>query len=246
MTGKKNIGIIGLGTIATAVAEKLAEDGHRLTVSVRSQANSERLAARYANVTVAENQKVAHDCDILFLGTTAHVASKTLKAISFQEGQQIISLMADLSFEATAGLVAPATLSARMIPFPSIGTGGSPILTFGDEDLIQGLFGLTNPVLVLENEAELRSYLCAQAVLSPAVNMVREAAQWLRQNGASDSEAAEEFLRSLVGSSLMASRCEDLLTDLNTQGGYNQRLRQHMQDAGMGKHLREGLDHLLK
>lgn len=237
------IGIIGLGTIATALVEGIAGDGHDITVSPRSKTNATRLAAQFGNVAVAENQEVVEASDVVFLGLTADAAPDTLEALNFHGGQQVVSLMAELRFEAVAELVAAATMAARMIPFPSIATGGSPILTYGDRALIDDLFGARNTVFALDSEAELGSYLCAQAVLSPAVSMVKDAADWLAR-GVSDPDQAETFLRTLVGSSLLGSPCAELLRALDTPGGYNQRLRRHMLEAGLRENLHGGLDRL--
>ncbi|PWW01489.1 pyrroline-5-carboxylate reductase [Hoeflea marina] len=239
------IGFIGLGTIATAVVEGIADDGHEISVSARSRINSARLAERFGHVTVAENQQVVDGSDVVILGTTGDAAQAALAPLRFRKGQRIISLMADVSFAATAALVAPAEMAARMIPFPAIAAGNSPILVSGDRSLVDELFGARNSVFALGSEEELGSFLCAQAVLAPAVSMVKDAADWLKRRGLSDPDTAELFLRSLVGSSLLGSPCAELLEALDTPGGYNQRLRQHMRDAGLGRELREGLDRLL-
>ena len=49
----------------------------------------------------------------------------------------------------------------------------------------------------------------------------------------------------LVSTSLQASGCADLIGALNTPGGYNQRLRLHMEEAGLRSSLAEGLSKLL-
>jgi pyrroline-5-carboxylate reductase len=54
----------------------------------------------------------------------------------------------------------------------------------------------------------------------------------------------EAFLRTLVASSLADQATGPLIDALNTPGGYNQRLRQHMEAAGMGRDLAEGLNKL--
>lgn len=245
MQDRQKIGVLGLGAIATALVEGIASDGHHITVSTRSRENSARLAERFANVHVAENQDVADASDILFLGLPEDVARETLGTLRFRKGQQVIALMADLRFETTAALVAPATMAARMIPFPAIATGGSPILTYGKPALVDGLFGARNTIFHLEDENELALYLCAQAVLSPALCLVQEAAGWAGDRGTAPRDKVETFLRTLVGSSLLGSPCAELLHALDTPGGYNRRLRQKMIDGGLARDLREGLDGLL-
>ena len=237
------VGVVGLGTIASAVVEGFAAGGHTITVSRRNRENAARLVAQFTNVSVADNQAVVDASDVVFLGMTGDAAETVLRPLSFRGDQHVVSLMADLDFAGVAGLVAPACKITRMIPFPAIAQGGSPILTFGDHQAVDTLFGTRNTVFPLNSEAELTSYLCAQAVLSPAVSMVKNASDWLAAC-TGDPDKAELFLRVLVGASLLGGSCAPLLQALNTPGGYNQRLRQHMEDAGLAKSLQDGLDML--
>ncbi len=237
------IGIIGTGTIASAVVQGIAADGHDIAVSRRSTSQSGRLAGMYANVTIHDNQAVVDRSDIILLGLMAGAAAEVLKPLVFRPDQRAVSLMADCTLDRVAAMAAPAQAAAIMIPFPGIAQGGSPVLGYGDTDLLQALFGACNTIFVLKSEADLAAYNSAQAVLSPAIRMVADAADWLGRR-AHDPAQAEAFLRALVGSSLMGSDCASLLAALDTPGGYNQRLRTHMTDSGMSAALAEGLDKL--
>ena len=237
------IGIIGTGTIASAVVRGIAQDGHQITVSERSAANAQALAARFDSVTIASNQGVIDQSDIVILGLVAEAAAEILPALTFRPDQQVISLMAGASLERAAALVAPAQARAIMLPFPGIAQGGSPILMLGDEALVGAIFGAKNQIFALKDAAELNAYLCAQAVLSPVARMVSDAAGWLGSR-VSDAEKGEAFLRVLVASSLEGTPADALITALNTEGGYNQRLRLHMENAGTGAALTAGLDKL--
>lgn len=237
------IGIIGTGTIASAVVTGIAQDGHEITVSERNAARSAELAARFDAVTVAANQDVIDRSDVVFLGLMAGQAGAVLEGLRFRAGQDVISLMAGISLDAVTGLVAPARAVAIMIPFPGIARGGSPVLVRGDGALVREIVGQRNTVYDVQSDAEMDVYMAAQAVLSPAVKMVDTAAQWMAEASA-DPAAAEGFLRHLVGSSLLASGTGDMLRALDAPGGYNQRLRNHMVDAGMDADLRAGLERL--
>lgn len=109
------IGILGLGTIATALVKGIADDDHILTVSRRNAENAADLCGTFANVSVADNQEVVDNSDALFIGLTDNVYRDALSALRFRADQMVISLMAGPEM---AELVAPATLSARMIPLP--------------------------------------------------------------------------------------------------------------------------------
>lgn len=238
-----NLGILGTGTITSAVVEGIAAGGHRITVSERSRARSADLAARFENVTAAGNQDVVDASEVIFLGLMAEQARAILEALTFRPEQRVITLMAGAALDEVNAMVAPARAVAIMMPFPGIARGGSPVMAQGDTGLIEEIFGASNSVFAVRDAAEMNAYLCAQAVLSPAVKLVADAAAWLGDR-VSDPEQAEAFLRVLTGSSLLAAPCGEMLEALNTPGGYNQRLRQHMEEAGTGAALRQGLDHL--
>ncbi len=237
------IGIIGTGTISSAVVAGIAEDGHQISVSERSAANSARLAAQYVSVSIAANQAVLDQSDVIFLGLMADMAPGILAGLSFRPDHRVISLMAGVSLGQVAELVAPAEASAIVIPFPGVATGGSPVMVQGDTTLAHSLLGARNSIFKLSSDAELAAYMCAQAVLSPAVKMIDNAARWL-SGRTGNTKQTEEFLRVLVGSSLLGSETAPLLAALDTPGGYNQRLREHMTACGMSAALEEGLDKL--
>ena len=237
------IGILGTGTITSAVVHGIAADGHQITVSERGTDKSAALAKTYENVTVADNQTVLDNTDIVFLGLIAEAAPAILSALTFRSDQRIITVMAGATLEEADDMVSPATAAAIMMPFPSIATGGSAIMMQGDADLIGTLFGARNQIFELRSAEEMSAYLCAQAVLSPVARMVDDAARWLAAR-VEDQAQGEMFLRHLVTSGLEASTAASLIEALNTPGGYNQRLRQHMEAAGTGATLNEGLTKL--
>ncbi|CUH63941.1 pyrroline-5-carboxylate reductase [Thalassovita gelatinovora] len=234
------IGVLGLGTIASAVVEGIAGDGHTITVSKRSAAHAQRLSNRFDNVSVADNQQVLEDSEVVILGLLADAASEILPGLTFRADQQVITLMAGASLGEVAAMVAPADAVAIMMPFPGIVGGGSPIMAQGEIGLVNAIFGGRNTVYEIRDAGEMAAYLAAQAVLSPAVTLVSDAARWLGAR-VSDPDQAETFLRHLVGSSLQGSDCAAMLGAIDTPGGYNQLLRNHMQQSGMSNDLIAGL-----
>lgn len=237
------IGVIGCGKIASAAVRGIAADGHQITVSERSAAHANALAESLANVSIAGNQGVVDASDVIFLGLMAETAPGILGALTFREDQRIITFMAGASLAEADAMVRPARAVAIMMPFPGIAKGGTPVMMQGDEALVGELFGARNSIFPLRTADELAAYLCAQAVLSPVTRMIQDAADWLGDH-VSDKTQGEAFLRALVTSNLSGLTSAALLEALNTQGGYNQRLRQHMEATGMAEALRQGLDDL--
>lgn len=237
------IGIVGCGTIASAVVRGIAGDGHQITVSERSSSHAKTLSEAYENVSIADNQGVVDASDVIFLGLMAEVAPDVLGALRFRENQKIITFMAGATLEEADEMVRPARAVAIMMPFPGISEGGTPIMMQGDAALVREIFGGRNSVFPLKDASEMAAYLCAQAVLSPAARMVNDAAEWLGER-VSDKAQGEAFLRELVASNLSETDSATLIEALNTPGGYNQRLRLHMEASGMGETLRCGLNDL--
>jgi len=235
------IGVIGCGTIASAVVEGIVHDGHEIIVSERSAHHSSSLAAAYDNVQVADNQGVVDASDVLFLGLMAEVAPDVLGSLTFREGQIAITFMAGASLEEVDAMVRPARATAIMMPFPGIAQGGTPIMMYGDTDIVTVVFGVRNTIFPVRDGNEMAAYLSAQAVLSPVARMVGDAADWLGDR-VRDKDQGEAFLRELVASNLSAIACEPLIEALNAPGGYNQRLRLHMEGQGMTAALKDGLD----
>lgn len=237
------IGILGMGTIASAVVRGIAGDGHEITVSERGAAHAAALARDCACVTIAPNQAVLERSEVVILGLVAETAAQLLPGLGFRADQRVISLMAGATLAQVAQWVAPARVEAVMLPYPAIATGGSPILACGETALLETLFGARNRIYALGAESELTDWLAAQAVLSPVALLVQETAVWLAARSR-DPAVGEAFLRHLVGASLQAGPVADLLAALDTEGGYNQRLRRHMETAGMVPDLLAGLDRL--
>ena len=238
------IGVIGCGTIASATVKGIAGDGHEISVSERSERRSAELSETYDNVRVSDNQEVIDSSDVLFLGLMAEVARDILGPLRFREDQRVITFMAGASLEEADVMVRPARAAAIMMPFPGIAQGGTPIMMYGDTELVTELFGDRNSIFPLQSADEMAAYLCAQAVLSPVASMVADAADWLGER-VSDTAQGEAFLRMLVASNLSAMECKSLIEALNAPGGYNQKLRLHIEAQGMGAALKDGLTRML-
>ncbi|QFS83246.1 pyrroline-5-carboxylate reductase [Roseivivax sp. THAF40] len=237
------IGVIGCGTIARAAIEGIAQDDHDITVSERGARHAAFLAQTYDNVSIADNQGVVDASDVLLLGLMAETAQEVLQALTFRADQNVITFMAGATLEEADAWVRPARATAIMMPFPGIAQGGTPIMMFGQTDLVAQIFGTRNTLFPLHSADEMAAYLCAQAVLSPVARMVGDAADWLGSR-VSDAAQGEAFLRILIASNLSGMECGPLIDALNAPGGYNQRLRVHMEDQGMRSAIRSGLTSL--
>lgn len=243
------IGILGTGTIATAVVRGIVGDGHDIMVSERSRANAQALSEAYSNVKTCSNQEVLDRSDVVILGLMPDVAKDLLPNLSFRTGQSVISLMAEVPKSVLEQLVFPARLDGIAIPFPAIAQGGSPVLCCPPTDLMHQLFGAQNHVISVRGPEDLEAYLAGQAILSAAVKQLAIARDWMTGK-TGDAIEAERFLRLLVGGGLMAApldhatALDDLLDALSTPGGFNAELRDFLLERGMSQDVKDGLEQL--
>ena len=243
------IGFIGTGVIATAMVHGIAQDGHNIVVSERSKAKSAALSDAYSNVTVSDNQTVLDQSDVIIIGLMAQTARDQLGSLTFSPRHQVFSVMVDIYLDEIGQLIAPATAAGIFIPYPSIAQGNSPLLVYPQSDIVDEIFGGKNFVLNLGSEAELNSYLAAQAILLPTIRMLAQTSGWLAQQ-TGDINGAERFIRILVGEFLTArdygetAVFADMIQSLGTEGGLNAQLRDHFGREGVYDTLDKGLNQL--
>lgn len=86
------IGIIGAGTVGTALAVRLAERGHRVVaVASRTAASAERLAARLdGDCHVATPDEVAAAAELVFITTPDDAIERVANEVAWRSGQSVV------------------------------------------------------------------------------------------------------------------------------------------------------------
>lgn len=240
------IGFIGTGEIAAAMVTGLTGQGHQIFVSKRGKAIAAKLA-QFDDVTIADNDQLVANCDVVILCLLADVAKTVLPDLPFRADQQIISVMVDVSYDQLKTLTAPATDIAITIPLPHIATGGCPLPCYPKSKAVARLFGHQNPVFSVATETGLNAHFAATAMASVTFAQAKVAVDWLgEQTG--DTAAAEAYLIAMLAGFYQGletdgrARLDAALAALSTAGGLNATLRAHMKQAGTEQDLRDGLD----
>lgn len=243
------IGFLGTGEIAAAMVRTIARDGHRITVSRRSQAVSAQLAQDYPGLRRAENQAVLDDSDIVVLSLLADTAREVLPGLRFRAGQTVISVMARMPLAELARLCAPASDICIAIPLPPLPLGGTPLAAFPGNARLREIFGPHAQIHPCRSEDEIAAHFAATGALLPLLDQIDVAAGWLA-GFTGDQAGAASYLAGLVGGYCRlltqegAPDLAQLRAGLGTEGGLNQRLSQALRDSGAPKALRDGLDGL--
>jgi pyrroline-5-carboxylate reductase len=87
------IGFLGCGKISSAVARGYASFStppRRILVSPRSQSKAEALRADFPGlIEIAENEAIAAESDVLFIGLLPGTANEILPTLSFKDNQLV-------------------------------------------------------------------------------------------------------------------------------------------------------------
>lgn len=197
------VGFIGTGAIAAPMIRALARDGHTVTISERSRAVSSALAKADPRIAVADNQGVVDASEIVLLCLRPAVWREAVEGLQWRNGQSIVSVMAGVTLAEIASACAPVTRVSATIPYEFIEHGNCPLPVIGDPETVEALFGASNPVLPQPDEAALRHYFAASALVSGALGFLEAGADWLAgQTG--DADAAEVYVANLISGVLNA------------------------------------------
>lgn len=237
------LGFLGTGEITTALVRGLQGQDHQILVSPRNAEVAAMLAAEVPGLTIAPNEVVVANSDVVFLCLLARTAWQILPGLPFRPGQTVISVMVDAPLAKLRTVCAPATDIAITIPLPPIARGGCPLPVYPASPVLDTLFGARNLILPQPSEAALNAHLGASALCSPILDQLLTAAQWLATHSG-DPAQAEAYIAAMIRGYL-PERAEPgelatALKSLSTEGGLNATLRATMVPAK--DDLRNGLE----
>ncbi|TIU05280.1 MAG: F420-dependent NADP oxidoreductase, partial [Mesorhizobium sp.] len=118
------LGFIGTGALTSAIVTGLksaADNSVPVLLSPRNEEVAASLALRYPDVRVApDNQAVLDNCDTVMLAVRPQIARGVLAGLQFRRDHHVVSLIATLSREEIAALIAPVEHVTKALPMPMI------------------------------------------------------------------------------------------------------------------------------
>lgn len=232
----KRIGFIGTGHIAAPMVRFLARKGHQIVVSERNAQTAQRLQAE-VGVTVAPNQAVVDQNDIVFLCVRPPVAEDAIAPLTFRADQQIVSVMSGISLAQLGRLCAPATHISMTIPLGYLAQGGCPLAACPDGQVLAPLFEPENPVISVTDEAAFNKHFAICAFVPGVLDLMATASRWLGE-ATGDPDQAARYTRALLSGFLnsMPEGGAEVITQerdaLATEGTLSLQMTQALQDGG--------------
>lgn len=246
-------GVVGVGSIAEAIVLGLCEGVPEPPQVVLSPRNAERaaaLATRLPTARVADsNQAVVDAADVVLVCLRPDHAAAALEALTFREGQAVVSAVAGLDVAALRDLVAPATDVARSIPLPAVATREGMTPVHPATEAVTALFGALGGSLPVEDELAYESVAAASATVAAYFRYLGTIADWLTGRGVPAAEArryvADTFAALSGELAAPGADFEALASAHATPGGLNEQLARDLGRAGVYDAVRVGLDAVL-
>lgn len=246
------LGFVGVGAISQACIEALLTgqnaDSVSIVLSPRSRNRADQLAAKYSQVSIAENnQDVLDKSDVVFMGVLPGQMRDVCAELTFRSDHIIGSLIAGFPPSVVQELVAPATQVAQLIPLPVISLHAGPLVVCPNNKTIVNLFEGSGDIVVLDNEDQILILSCASAAMSSFFKFQNTVIDWSSAKGL-DAEVAKAYATSLFkGLATEAaheslSRMPYMVVEHETPGGLNEYIRTTLENSGFFATLNDALE----
>ncbi|RPI08382.1 MAG: NADP oxidoreductase [Zetaproteobacteria bacterium] len=247
------VGFVGIGNIASAVVEGLANapgPPPRILLSPRNAARSAALALRFPTVAVAEsNQAVLDGSGTVFLSLRPQVVTEALRPLRFHPCHTIVSLI-PLPVSTLAPFLGPARRVLRALLLPTCTQRLHAVPYWPETPDVRELLERLGPLVPLTEERELDALWASTAVISAFYAFLETVSEWSAGRGvppttAVDYTAGMAHALARVALSGGTDRFARLAAEAATPGGLNEQVMGILRAGGAYSDLRKALDAVL-
>lgn len=245
------LGFIGTGALTSAIVTGLRSPPELdvpVVLSPRNAATAADLAGRFADVRVAaDNQAVLDACDTVMLAVRPQVAHEVLAELRFRADHEVVSLIATVSAEEVAALVAPAHHVTKALPMPMIALRqGATILCPPNPD-VAIFFGRLGGVIETGDVAEFDALSVVTATFATYFRGLETIHSWLVGQGVAGGTARDyvvSIYKALANApdTMPHSGFAELSRDYATRGGVNEQVVRDLEARGVFEAFAQSLD----
>ncbi|MGE3304825.1 MAG: pyrroline-5-carboxylate reductase [Rhizobiaceae bacterium] len=245
------LGFIGTGALTAAIVtglKSVADNDAQVIVSPRNEEISAGLARSLPDVSVAaDNQAVLDQCDMVMLAVRPQVAVEVLTPLTFRADHHVVSLIATVSSEQVARIVAPATRITLALPMPmSAYRQGATIICPPDRE-VAALFGRVGAAIEVESTQEFQLLGGVTATFATFFTLQDTIHGWMTERGV-PSGKARDYIAAIYKA--LASAPEKspeldfahLAKEYATRGGINEQVVRELIGRGVFGMVRDSLD----
>lgn len=209
----KKVGIIGAGTVGTALAKRLSEKGcHIAAVASRSFSSAERLAGFVCGTkAVTTPQEVADECDTVFVTTPDGAIPLVVSALAWRPGQEVLHCSGADSLQPLETARRAGAMVGAFHPLQTFAgvqqaldnLAGSTFAIEAEEPLLSRLKQMAEDLagrwVVLRSEDRVLYHAAAVMACNYVVTLVKLATDLWASFGISEAEATRALLPLLKG-----------------------------------------------
>ena len=247
------IGVIGVGTISTAIVKGFNKDGLSENEFVLCPFDLEKakvLTDKFSNVTVAtSNQDVLDKSEWVIIAIIPSIGREVLTDLKFREDHRVINLMTDHKLEDVAAMIGKTKVLVRMVPLPFIVHRIGPIVVYPPSPDTEQLFSPLGDIVSVESEKAMETMSVTTALMSPFYQLMNDVIKWGIKEGLT-TEQAVQYSASFFSALLFMIKGRDvdginkLVNDM-TPGGINEMALMLIREVGGFDLWPESLDKVM-
>lgn len=245
------LGFIGTGALTSAIVtglKSVADDSVSVVLSPRNEEIAAGLASRYRDVRVAhDNQAVLDGCDTVMLAVRPQIAHEVLPQLRFRRDHHVVSLIATLSREDIAALIAPATHVTKALPMPMIAHRQGATIICPPDPGMASLFGGLGKVIEVDRPEEFDALSVVTATYATYFKYLDTIHGWLTDHGVADSTGRDYIVTLFKALANAPDTTPDaafmhLAQDYATRGGINEQVLRELTDRNVFDMFAESLN----
>lgn len=245
------LGFVGTGAVSSAIVtglRSLPELDVPVVLSPRNAGIAGDLAGRFADVRVAaDNQAVLDACDTVMLAVRPQVAHEVLAELRFRADHEVVSLIATVSAEEIAALVAPARRVTKALPMPMIALRQGATILFPPNPGMAAFFGRLGGVIETGDVAEFDALSVVTATFATYFRHLETIHRWLVGQGVEAGKGRDyvvSIYKALANApdTMPHADFAELSADYATRGGINEQVARDLEARGVFDAFAQSLD----
>lgn len=244
-----SVGFLGVGTLASAM---ILSFGNRWPdMDIQLSPRSERLSSQLASSNLRihrhhSNADVVAASDVIFLTMRPPQFVEAVRGLRFRPDQLVLSCLTGLSIAEIGECCAPAEVG-RVLPLPAIERNEGPIVLCPGLPRARALFDGLGDIVDVGSEASLAAIWPCSAFMSSYFALQAAVIAMAVTRGV-ERKAAATYVRSLMralattGSLAPFEQLSGLVSEHETPGGLNYRVRLQLEKAGWFAAVGDALD----
>lgn len=245
------LGFIGTGALTAAIVtglKSLDDSSASILLSPRNEEIAADLASRFNDVRVSrDNQTVLDESDTVVLAVRPQVAHEVIPALRFRPDHRVISLIATLSLDEIARMVAPASKLSKALPMPMIALRQGATIVYPPDKDVAAFFGKLGKVIEIETAREFDALSVVTATYASYFRYLDTVHAWLK-NQRVDEAKGRDYIASLFKALANAPDTAPdadfmhLSREYATRGGINEQILRELTNAGLFEAFTASLD----